>query len=84
MIDFLFALAYFDNTIIIPFNSIQLMVRHTGAYEQPIFFHAGNLRLSRGLHVTQSPILNSPVSDLSTSLFLKKLKTHLFHSSFPP
>ena len=28
--------------------------------------------------------LNSPVSNLSTSLFLKKLKTHLFHSSFPP
>jgi len=35
-------------------------------------------------HVTPSPISNSPVSDLSTSLFLKKLKTHLFHSSFPP
>jgi len=34
-------------------------------------------------HVTPSPILNSPVSDLSTSLFLKKLKTDLFHSSFP-
>jgi len=33
-------------------------------------------------HVTPSPILN--LSDLSTSLFLKKLKTHLFHSSFPP
>ena len=28
--------------------------------------------------------LNSPVSNLSTSLFLKKLKTHLFHLSFPP
>jgi len=35
-------------------------------------------------HVTPS-ISNSPdVSDLSTSLFLKKLKAHLFHSSFPP
>jgi len=33
-------------------------------------------------HVTPSPILNSPVSDFSTSLFLKKLKTCLFHSSF--
>jgi len=33
-------------------------------------------------HVTPSPISNSPVSILSTSLFLKKLKTHLFHSSF--
>jgi len=31
--------------------------------------------------VTPSPILNSPVSDLSTSLFLKKLKTCLFLSS---
>jgi len=35
-------------------------------------------------HVTPSPISNSPVSDLPTSLFLKTLKTHLFHSSFPP
>jgi len=34
-------------------------------------------------HVTPS-ISKSPVSDLSISLFLKKLKTHLFHSSFPP
>jgi len=29
-------------------------------------------------HVTPSPILNSPVSDLSTSLFLEKLKTISF------
>jgi len=35
-------------------------------------------------HVTLSPILNSPVSDLSTSLFPEKLKTNLFHSSFTP
>jgi len=35
-------------------------------------------------HVILSPISNSPVSDLSTYLFLKKLKTHLFHSSLPP
>jgi len=34
-------------------------------------------------HATPSPISNSPVSNLSTSLFLKNLKTHLFHSSFP-
>jgi len=34
-------------------------------------------------HVTLSPILNSPVSDLSTPL-LEKLKTQLGHSSFPP
>jgi len=34
--------------------------------------------------LTHSLIANSPLSDLSTSLFLKKLKTHLFHSSFPP
>jgi len=33
-------------------------------------------------HVTPSSILNSPVSDLSTCLFLKKLETHLFHCSF--
>jgi len=32
-------------------------------------------------HITP-PIFNSPVSDLSTSLFLKKLKTHLFHCFF--
>jgi len=35
-------------------------------------------------HVTPSPISNSPLPDLSTSLFLKKLKTHLFHFSFSP
>jgi len=35
-------------------------------------------------HVTPSPILNLHVSDLSTSLFLIKLNTHLSHSSFPP
>jgi len=29
-------------------------------------------------------ILNSLDSDLSASRFLKKLKTHLFHCSFPP
>jgi len=33
-------------------------------------------------HVTPS-ISNSPVSKLSTSLFINKLKTHLFHYSFP-
>jgi len=37
-----------------------------------------------GHHVTPSLILNSSVSDLSTFLFLKKLKTFLFHCSFPP
>jgi len=35
-------------------------------------------------HVTPSPLSYLPVSNLSTSLVLKKLKTHLFHSSFPP
>jgi len=33
-------------------------------------------------HVSPSPILNSPVSHLSTSLFLKMLKAHLFHCFF--
>jgi len=33
-------------------------------------------------HVT--PISNSPLSNLSTSLFLNKLKTHLFQFPFPP
>jgi len=32
------------------------------------------------VHHATPPISNSPVSDLSTSVFLKKLKTHLFHS----
>jgi len=36
-------------------------------------------------HVTHSPRLNSPhLSYLSTSLFLKKFKTHFFHCSIPP
>jgi len=34
-------------------------------------------------HVT-APMYNSPVSDPSTSLFLKKFKIYLFHFSFPP
>jgi len=33
-------------------------------------------------HITHSPILNSAVSDLSTSFFLKNFKIHLFHCSF--
>jgi len=32
--------------------------------------------------VTLSPILNSPVSDISTSLFHKKMNTHLFQCYF--
>jgi len=40
--------------------------------------------LRQVVHHVTPPILNSPVSDLSISLFLEKLKTHLFHSSFPP
>jgi hypothetical protein len=35
-------------------------------------------------HSTSSlPISGSCISDLSTSLFLKKLKSHLFRISFP-
>jgi hypothetical protein len=30
------------------------------------------------------PIAGSCISDLSTSLFLTKLKSHLFRISFPP
>jgi len=33
--------------------------------------------------VIHSPKLNSPVSDVSTSIFLKKLKTHLCRCSYP-
>jgi len=40
--------------------------------------------LHQVVHHVTPPISNSPASNLSTSLFLKKLKTHLFHSSFPP
>jgi hypothetical protein len=36
-------------------------------------------------HSTSSqPNLNSPLFSLSPSVFLKRLKTHLFHFSFPP
>ena len=36
-------------------------------------------------HSTSSqPNFNSPLFSLSPSVFLKKLKTHLFHFSFPP
>jgi len=33
-------------------------------------------------HVTPSPILNSPVSDHLTSIFHKKVKSHIFHVPF--
>jgi hypothetical protein len=35
-------------------------------------------------HSTSQPNLNSPIFSLSSSVFLKKLKTHLFRYSFPP
>jgi len=35
-------------------------------------------------HVIPSSTINLPISDLSTSHYLKKLKTYLVHSSVPP
>ena len=35
-------------------------------------------------HSTSSPTSDSGIPELSTSVFLKKLKSHLFRISFPP
>jgi len=57
-------------------------LRIANYHSAPVLWN--NLQSDLRHHATPSPILNSPVSDLSTSLFLKQFKTHLFHCSFPP
>jgi len=59
---------------------------HSTAKLLLLFYMEQSLNLPSDLrhvanHVILSPILDSPVSDLSTPHFLKKLKTHLL--SFP-
>jgi len=52
-------------------------------YSTPVWQNNLPSHLRHVVHHVTSTISNSPVSDLSTSFFLKKLKTHLFHFSFP-
>ena len=56
------------------------------SHRAPVLWNNLPADLRQFSHHPTSPTssLNSPVSDLSTSLFPKKLKTHLFHFSFPP
>jgi len=59
------------------------MANRSYCYSAPVLWNYNPSDLRHvAHHVILSPILNSLVSDLSTSLFLKKLKTYLFHSSF--
>jgi len=69
----------------IPFISVSLLIlklQMTFCHSAPVLRNSLLSDHHVAHHVTPSPILNSPVSDLSTSLFLIKLKTHLFHSFF--
>jgi len=74
-----------------PFSRPSLTSRLNIANRPKSFYHSApvswsNLpsHLRQVVHHVTPSIPNSLVSDLSTSLFLKKLKTHLFHCSFPP
>jgi len=53
-------------------------------HSAPVLWNNLPSHLRQVVHHVTPPISNSPVSDLSTYLFYKKLKTHFFHSSFPP
>jgi len=53
-------------------------------HSAPVLWNNQPSHLRQVVHHVTPSISNSPVSDLSTSLFLKKLKPHFFHSSFPP
>jgi len=69
-----------------PSNSSRLKITNRSFYHSaPILWNSlpPYLRLISH-HPCSTPSFNSFPSDLSTSLFLKKLKTHLFHISFPP
>ena len=70
-----------------PSNSSRLKITNRSFYHSaPALWNTlpPDLRQLSYHHPSSQPICNSPVSALSSSLFLKKLKTHLFHFSFPP
>jgi len=52
------------------------------SHSAPVLWNNFPSHLHQVVHHVTPSISNSLVSDLSNSLFLKKLKTHLFHSSF--
>jgi len=53
-------------------------------HSAPVLWNILPSHVRQVVHQITPLISNSPVSDLSTSLFLTKLKTRIFHSSFPP
>jgi len=66
-------------------SSLVTISRHFLTYHSaPLLWNNLPSHLRQVVHHVTPPILSSPVSDLSNSLFLEKLNTHLFHSSFPP
>jgi len=67
-----------------PFLTSRLKIANRYFYHSaPVLWNNLPSHLRQVVHYVTPSISNSPVSYLSTSLFLKKLKTHLFHSSFP-
>jgi len=72
-------------TISRPSLTSRLKIANISYYHSaPVLWKNLPSHLRQIVHHITPPILNSPVSDFSTSFFLKNLKTHLFHSSFPP
>jgi len=68
-----------------PSLTSRLKIANRSFYQSaPVLWNNLPSHLRQVVHHVTSPISNLPVSDLSTSFFFKKLKTHLFHSSFPP
>jgi len=59
------------------------MANRSFYHSAPVLWNNLPSQLRQVVHHVTPSISNSPVSDHSTSLFLKKLKTNLFHSSFP-
>jgi len=74
---------------LITFSRPSLTTRHKIAnrslsHSASIIWNTFPSHLRQVVHHVTLHISNSPVSNLSTSLFVKKLKTHIFHSFFPP
>jgi len=68
-----------------PYLTSRLKIANRSLYHSaPVLWNNLPYHLRQIVHHVTPSISNSPVSGLSTSLFLKKLKAHLFHSSFPP
>jgi len=69
-----------------PFLTSHLKIANRSFYNSaPVLWNNLPSHLRQVVHHVTPSLLNLPVSDLATSLFLNELKTYLFHSSlFPP